>query len=329
MSPLRRAPILAVVLSAALTTVACGRPSTARSNAGHVDTSAAQGSSSAYREVREDSPSDPAADVREGTRSEEAQARLRSEREAEAAQQLVREEADRRAELAAKLARLEPVAKRESMVVFPGGTYVMSEQGESVTVDPFALDRTEITVAMFSKCVDDGACSAQGRRVFASEADNAAAERHCNWGKAGKHAHPMNCVDWYNATAYCKWAGKRLPTEAEWEWAARGQERGTEYPWGHEPQETRVCWNRFSASGSGLGTCAVAAMSRDVSPDGVRDLAGNVVEWTSTEDEARVYIVRGGSWHTASPSELRVGRRVRAGASDWDDDYGVRCALSP
>jgi formylglycine-generating enzyme required for sulfatase activity len=93
--------------------------------------------------------------------------------------------------------------------------------GRIVHLDAYRIDKTEVTLEQFEKCVQAGSCQ------------EPKAARHCNWGKPGREKHPVNCVDWFQAKAYCEWMGKRLPTEAEWEKAARGQD-GRMYPWGSE-----------------------------------------------------------------------------------------------
>jgi formylglycine-generating enzyme required for sulfatase activity len=367
MVPSRRMLAPASVLAVALIT-ACG-PSAAelaRAKAwrAEIDAAVASNQRVAYeREKREEErrrAEEAAREAEELRLAREEEAALRAEeaaREAEEAQRLARAEEARRAAEAAALAKLQADAERDGMAVLPGGTYVMGEMKETVTVAPFALDRTEVTVAMYSKCVGKGDCSAEGVRTT-NFWGTSKWDRFCNWGKAGKREHPMNCVDWYQATAYCQWAGKRLPTEAEWEWAARGQARGTLYPWGNEPPEGRACWNRYDfMRDTGTGTCAVAAFPTGDAPGGIHDLAGNVWEWTSTaldvDEEVAVVddavrrelagvrehrlvrvvssarVNRGGSWGHDDPSFFRAAFRSRIGPSSRGGDLGFRCARGP
>jgi sulfatase modifying factor 1 len=197
------------------------------------------------------------------------------------------------------------------MASLPGGTYVMGETKETVTVAPFALDLTEVTVDGYARCVSAGRCSEPDTGDW------------CNWKVSGRGRHPINCVDWNQATAYCEWAGKRLPTEPEWEWAARGQSRGTEYPWGDDAPGARACWNRWEQK---LGTCEVGAFPSGDAPGGIHDLAGNVLEWTSTAYDSSARVDRGGSWSSGDPSKLRTAKRNWFVTSFRLLNLGFRCA---
>jgi eukaryotic-like serine/threonine-protein kinase len=86
-----------------------------------------------------------------------------------------------------------------------------SSPAHPVTVSGFCLDRTEVSVRNYEDCVTRGVCSPAGHE-----------DPGCNWGRPDRAWHPVNCVDWNQARAFCEWAGRRLPTNAEWEYAARG-----------------------------------------------------------------------------------------------------------
>ena len=121
--------------------------------------------------------------------------------------------------------------KGGSMVPIPSGSCLMGspDRPETQPVHPiqvtgFEMDETEVTVQAFGECVAAGICTASTTVEWAgiSGEDRRKYSEACNWGKADRARHPMNCVDWNQAIAFCAWAGKRLPSEQEWEYAARG-----------------------------------------------------------------------------------------------------------
>ncbi len=91
-----------------------------------------------------------------------------------------------------------------------------------VKVKTFGLAQTEVTVAQYKRCVAAGKCTRPYTGMY------------CNWGHAGRGSHPVNCVEWKQAAAYSRWAGGRLPSEVEWEYAARGGGLARKYSWGNE-----------------------------------------------------------------------------------------------
>jgi len=221
------------------------------------------------------------------------------------------------------------------MVRVEGGTFQMgSNSGDpdekpitETHVDTFEIDTTEVTVHAYQSCVEAGKCSPPD-----------AGRDACNWGKSGYERHPINCVDWQQASDFCVFAGKRLPTEAEWEYAARGSD-GRVYPWKDGPPSRRVCWN---GEGNDLGkdrrqgTCAVGRFASGASPFGVLDMAGNVWEWTANAycpygggactDERRV--IRGGGWNNVVSEYVRAQDRSKEAADSRNDNVGFRCARS-
>lgn len=128
----------------------------------------------------------------------------------------------------------------------------------------FEIDTTEVTQRAWAACVAAGSCSAP--RALTSD---------CTYAPASTPNLPMACVTWDEAAAFCRWAGKRLPTEAEWEKAARGTD-GRIYPWGNEPPDC----SRANVLGCGQGLKEVGSTS-GTSPYGVQDMAGNVWEWVA------------------------------------------------
>jgi formylglycine-generating enzyme required for sulfatase activity len=192
-------------------------------------------------------------------------------------------------------------------------------------IEAFDIDRTEVTVAAYGACVGAGACAAVD--VF---------HERCNSHERGKDDDPVNCVTWAQASAYCVWAGKRLPSEEEWEYAARGP-HGIKYPWGAAPPEARPCWNKPMTSD---GTCGAAAHPQDQSPFGVLDLGGNVSEWSASpycpypaaeaavKCKAGARTTRGGSWDMTDPTLLRSTYRDWVLEGNRGYNLGFRCARS-
>jgi len=200
-----------------------------------------------------------------------------------------------------------------------------------IAVGAFSIDVAEVSVASYRSCVDAGRCTAPETRPG------------CNW--PDKLSHPVNCVDWNQAQAYCAFASRRLPTEEEWERAVRGDD-GRPFPWGTtepnafgpEPSGERACWKRWDAvARSGDGTCPVKSIAPDVSALGVRDLAGSVEEWTASPFcpyrdptcNTRERTIRGGSWRSRSVSELQAWTRTGGLPSDRSPFLGFRCAGTP
>jgi formylglycine-generating enzyme required for sulfatase activity len=206
----------------------------------------------------------------------------------------------------------------------------------TVYLDGFWIDQTEITNAEYQRCVDRGSCTP-------------------NWAIKGLFtgpSAPVVGVRWDQAAAYCAWAGGRLPTEAEWEKAARGID-GQLFPWGDEFDGTRLnycdssCvadWRDFQGNDGYRYTAPVGSYPAGASPYGVLDMSGNVWEWTATWYDAQAYatsayrnptgpehgvqrVIRGGSWLYRGPS-LRAARRHRDVPTSHYDNIGFRCAVS-
>jgi formylglycine-generating enzyme required for sulfatase activity len=190
-----------------------------------------------------------------------------------------------------------------------------------VTLKAFAIDRTEVTRADYAGCVAAHRCKAT------PAASPAAASA------AGEDADklPVTGVDWNDAQAYCRFAGGRLPTEAEWEKAARGTD-GREYPWGEEADCARGNWGNFE----GEGPCAdknpgrpvaVGKYASGASPYGVLDLGGNVWEWVADkyDEDPKRRVVRGGSCCSYFVGPRAANRNAWA-PDHRDGDLGFRCA---
>jgi formylglycine-generating enzyme required for sulfatase activity len=234
-----------------------------------------------------------------------------------------------------------------------------------VTLSPYCIDRYEVTVADYAACSESGECKrapteASWRGI--TRAERTAFSTLCNGSRADRADHPVNCVDWGMAAAYCAWKQKRLPTEAEWEFAARGPD-GRRYPWGDEaPDQERLnacgkeCieWGaqngvEMSVRGRGMyggrdafvGTAPVGSFSNGKSRYGIFDLAGNVWEWTAdwegkyaaqpAVDPAGPMhgvrrIVRGGGFNGVMPAWVRSTQRYGDDPAARSHAYGFRCA---
>jgi formylglycine-generating enzyme required for sulfatase activity/predicted Ser/Thr protein kinase len=244
-------------------------------------------------------------------------------------------------------ARPEPVARVQAppnrprrhpdgapTVEIPGGTFLMGDsQGDSnerpaqrVSLSPYRIDQTEVTNAGFAR--------------FLREAKPGQLLEDASWrSDARRPNHPVVNVPWGLAVLYCRWAGKRLPTEAEWEFAARGTD-GRRYPWGDTWEAARA---RSAEDGHGRGAAAVGSYPGGASPFDVLDMAGNVWEWVSSAyvrypylatdgreefDLERAHVIRGGSWFQ-SPWDLRTTKRESAAAGHRSPYIGFRCAADP
>ena len=192
--------------------------------------------------------------------------------------------------------------------------------GRKVYLDAYLIDKTEVTVEQYGRCVQAGGCK------------KPKTGKYYNWGKSGRGRHPINGVDWNDAKSYCKWTGKRLPTEAEWEKAARGAD-GRKYPWGKQKASCRYAvMDDKSTKGSagdetdGCGedrTWAVCSKENGNSPYGLCDMAGNVWEWV--EDwYGKDYYSGGPRRNPGGPGS--GGERVLRGGSWLSSTYGVRAS---
>jgi len=204
-----------------------------------------------------------------------------------------------------------------------------------VILKAFSIARTETTVAQYRACVDAERCK-----------EPSLTPEKCNWQHGDRDDHPINCVDWPRARAFCEWAGGRLPTEAEWEYAARSGGKDQEYPWGtEEPTCERAIMHDGSGKGCGKGRpWPVCSRTAGNTEQGLCDMAGNAWEWVSDWYDAEYYasspprdppgpqsgsrrILRGGSSQSAAVF-LRAANRNPKRPNRASSYYGFRCARS-
>ena len=221
-----------------------------------------------------------------------------------------------------------------TMVYVPAGKFLMGSTDDDqladnnekpqhvVELDAFWIDQTEVTNAQYQQCVDAGQCEASG---FADASDYNAANQ------------PVVGVSWHQANDYATWVGGRLPTEAEWEYACRGQ-NGLIYPWGNDFDGSK---GSFRGEDDGYdGTAPVGSFPQGESWVGVLDMAGNVWEWTADWYEAypesdyqsgldgeKLRVLRGGSW-IIYRVDARCAARVRFNSINRNNYIGLR-AVSP
>jgi formylglycine-generating enzyme required for sulfatase activity len=234
------------------------------------------------------------------------------------------------------------ISPKDSMVMayVPAGEFAMgSNSGSSnerpvhtVYLDSFWMDQTEVTNRMYALCVSAGAC--QAPKALNSYS------RSSYYGNSDFENYPVLYIDWDMAKTYCTWAGRRLPTEAEWEKAARGPANYT-YPWGEE-----VGCDKANAQGCTGETSPVGEYELGKSPYGVFDMAGNVMEWVADwysdtyyvssprenplgPSSGKYHVLRGGSWKSIENS-LRSAYRLGL-TPDTTNLYliGFRCAFTP
>ncbi len=211
-----------------------------------------------------------------------------------------------------------------TQILIPAGAFTMGgmdvyrendeQPAREVTLDAYWMDQVEVTNGMYNLCVQAGACLPP-KEIRSDNREN-------YFGSPEFQDYPVVYVTWDDADAYCKWAGRRLPTEAEWERAARGDDLRN-YPWGDElPNEYTANFMNLIGDTSRVGSYAEGA-----SPFGVLDLAGNVWEWVADRYEANYYS-KAPSINPQSPSEEEAQSfmRVIRGGSFQDDGVFLRLA---
>lgn len=237
-------------------------------------------------------------------------------------------------------------------VPISGGKFVMgTDCGEvgftdampihEVAIETFDMSKTDVTVEQYRECVIMSECS---------EPDTG---EYCNWGVPGRQLHPVNCVDWDQASIYAKfkskqpgYEGARLPSEAEWEYAARSGGKDNKYPWGNgKPTCIRAVTFGNGSFGCGKNsTMPVCSKTAGNTKQGLCDMAGNVWQWVQdtyqnsyegAPADGRAFegagpnrVLRGGSFSYVGAGKLRTDRRSYADFGDPDSAFGFRLARS-
>lgn len=220
------------------------------------------------------------------------------------------------------------------MIFVPSGNFLMGSEisdrnqrpQHKVFLDAFWIDQTEVTNAQYHACVKEGACGSP------HELDYFTDSKYNN--------QPVIYISCDEAQTFCNWAEKRLPTEAEWEKAARGDD-GRTYPWGNQKPNSSLV-NYFD---NRKGSSDVGSYLSGASPYGVLDMAGNVWEWTADWYSPEYYkispvknptgpeagdkrIVRGGSWFSLTEIVVRTYFRKASLPENQNYTTGFRCAWS-
>ena len=220
----------------------------------------------------------------------------------------------------------------KEMVPVPAGEFLYGGDRQKVSLPEFWIDKTPVTNREFARFVQ-----ATGYETIAERTGIGCANiggkwqdiQGADWRHPGgpgtdiqsKTHHPVVQVSWADAAAYATWAGKRLPTEQEWEKAARGVD-GREYPWGNKEPTRELC--NFGQNEQGTTPVGTYSPQGD-SPYGCADMAGNVWEWTASQHEDGGRVLRGGGW--SHPAEyVRPALRSPHHPDDRYDTDGFRCA---
>lgn len=237
-------------------------------------------------------------------------------------------------------------AFKSEMVNIPAGGFMMGcnetvdkdcpaleKPYHKVSLDAYKIDKYEVTAGEYKECIKAGACNNTDPKEphFITVKDN----MRCNIDSSNGDNYPANCVSWFGASAFCKWKGRKLPTEAQWEYAARGTD-GRKYPWGNTPPDPNTAvWNSDA-------TQPVGSKEAGKSAFGIYDMTGNVWEWTEDwfarnyyaqspesnpkgPESATMKVIRGGSFSVKNELYLRTSSRNQNSRLVRADAIGFRC----
>ncbi len=263
----------------------------------------------------------------------------------------------------------------EGMVEIAGGKFYMgtddrdepslalANPSHQVEVATFCLDKTEVTLGAYRRCSATGECKRAFRESEWAPTDRSDKYRReakayselCNENFDDRDEHPVNCVTWVQADAYCKQQGYRLPTEAEWEFAARGSD-GRTFPWGDEPADTsrgNLCGKEceqwrvahkldkdvmfYDETDEFPGTAPVAHYPQGATASGLMDMVGNVFEWTADpfrtypepgQNDDSKHMIRGGGFNSTKSTHANPALRFPMDNSAHTHGIGFRCAAA-
>ena len=241
------------------------------------------------------------------------------------------------------------------MIYIPRSTFTMGYDGgelerpsHDVTLKPYWIDKTEVTIAQYKRCLKAKKCKRHSR--IAKDLSKKSIQLKmlssmCNRRYKDRDQHPVNCVSYKRASTFCKFRGARLPTEAEWEYAARGS-KGRTLPWGAgAPTCNRAVVNDDGYGCGRVSTWAVGSKKNGISPFGLHDTMGNVAEWVKdwhgpytplpefnprgprkSEAEIPLRVYRGGGMLENTNVWPRVTMRRGIEPRTRRPDLGFRCA---
>jgi len=257
---------------------------------------------------------------------------------------------------ASKSAAKQELSCPADMALIPGGSYKRQKTQQETSLAAFCMDRTEVPIGAYDECVKAGKCKPLSPTTSypnLGEEDKGWRSAFCPGSKLGNNPKfPASCLDWDMAVSYCWWKGRRLPSDVEFEWAARGGPNNWKHPWGDDaPTREHLCssltgetrgwsdkkgeWTAWMAGvkpGDPVGPCEVGTHPKGANPWGVQDLIGNSWEWVWAEKGgAKIYPVAGAGWNTSNATYVHA---AGIWTSDWSadsrsSDTGFRCVDAP